>query len=255
MDQSARKLTRRAALLVSASLVCLVPAPALAKLDAPIGGWRQGNPEAPFTQAVNYPAVTPGIDGGTPESSQIRGRIRNYGKKIATLVVNGNAMPARIDENGAFARPYSFGAGSNSVEAIGGNRERLRVQFYQSANGQAESRLRILLSWDTDGVDLDLHVVTPGGRHAWYGQRVIQGGAIDIDVTTGYGPEIFASSAPEKGLYQVYVNYYGGGGAKLTIARLAVISNEGTAHEKRQEFNFPMRFAGELILARQFLYP
>ncbi|MDR2093640.1 MAG: DUF2135 domain-containing protein [Azoarcus sp.] len=235
-------------------LAAMLSGPALAGLDAPINGWRQGDPDASHIQTVNYPAVTPGIDPDTPESSQIRGRIRAQGKETVTLVVNGNVMPVRIDENGAFARPYSFGAGSNSVEVIG-DEERLHAQFYQSANGQAESRLRILLSWDTDGTDLDLHIVTPRGQHAWYGQRAIDGGAIDIDVTTGYGPEIFASAAPEKGLYQVYVNYYGGNGGELTIARLAVISNEGTAHEKRQEFSFPMRFAGELVLVRQFMYP
>ncbi|MDR1064714.1 MAG: DUF2135 domain-containing protein [Azoarcus sp.] len=252
-NQTVNPFPRRVFASIAAALLS---GPALAGLDAPISGWRQGNPDAPYTQTVNYPAVTPGIDADTPESNQIRGRIRDQRKETATLVVNGSAMPVRINDNGAFARPYSFGAGSNSVEVIGDG-ERLRTQFYQSANGQAESRLRILLSWDTNGTDLDLHVVTPNGQHAWYGQRAIDGGAIDIDVTTGYGPEIFASAAPEKGLYQVYVNYYGGGGnaAELTIARLAVISNEGTAHEKRQEFSFPMRFAGELILMRQFLYP
>ena len=268
---------RSVARLVPGLAFVLLSAPASAQLETPISGWRLGSPDTPFTQEVNYPAVSPSIRAGTPESAQIRGRIRAQGKRqpdVATLVVNGNAMPVRIDEDGAFARPYSFGAGSNNVEAILG-KERSRVQFYQSANGQPASRLRILLSWDTDGTDLDLHVITPDGQHAWYGQRVIQGGAIDVDVTTGYGPEIFASPAPVKGLYQVYINFYGGGrysrnygdededdygndnggDKRLTIARLSITSNEGTPHERRQEFTIPMRFAGELILARQFMYP
>jgi uncharacterized protein YfaP (DUF2135 family) len=237
-------------------ILALSSGPARAELEMPLAGWRPGNPDAPYTQSVHYPAVTPGIDAGTPKSSQIRGRIRSQDKPTATLIVNGNAMPMRLDGNGAFARPYSFGAGSNGVEVQSGD-ERLRTQFYQSAAGQPEARLRIVLSWDTDATDLDLHVITPSGRHAWYGERVIAGGAIDIDVTTGYGPEIFASPAPEKGLYQVYVNYYGNGEAAgdLTTARLTVISDEGTENEKRQEFTLPMRFAGELVLARQFMYP
>ena len=226
-----------------------------AELETPIGGWRVGNPDAPYTQTVNYPAVQPHIEADTPEGSQIRGHIRKRVKQTATLAINGNAIPVRLDETGAFARPYSFAAGSNSVEVRSGE-ERARIQFYQSAAGQPESRLRVLLSWDTNGTDLDLHVLTPSGQHAWYGERVIAGGAIDIDVTTGYGPEIFASPAPENGLYQLYINYYGGGdGSGLTSARLTIISNEGTASEKRQEFIVPMRFAGELVLARQFMYP
>jgi uncharacterized protein YfaP (DUF2135 family) len=241
--------------IASALLLALALGPARAELEMPLAGWRPGNPGAPFTQSVHYPAVTPGIDAGTPAGSQIRGRIRSRNKPTATLIVNGNAMPMRLDGNGAFARPYSFGAGSNGVEVRSGD-ERLRAQFYRSAAGQPEARLRIVLSWDTDATDLDLHVVTPSGRHAWYGERIIAGGAIDIDVTTGYGPEIFASPAPEKGLYQVYVNYFGSGSnaGDLTTARLTVIGNEGTANEKRQEFTLPMRFPGELVLARQFMF-
>lgn len=246
---------RRSVLILGLPLM-LLSAHAPAELDAPISGWRLGNPDTPFTQEVHYPAVRPGIDADTPESAQIRGRIRVRGKQpdVATLVVNGNAIPVRLNEGGTFARPYSFSAGSNSVEVILGE-ERSRIQFHQSANGQAESRLRIVLSWDTNGTDLDMHVLTPSGQHAWYGNRVINGGAIDIDVTDGYGPEIFASPAPEKGLYQVYVNFYGGNGNALTIARLNITSNEGTPHEKRQEFSVPMRFPGELLLVGQFMYP
>jgi uncharacterized protein YfaP (DUF2135 family) len=237
----------------------LMAAPALAQLDLPRGGWRQGGTAAPFTQTVHYPASSPGIEADTPESAQIRGRIKS-GAKTATFVVNGNAMPVRLDEDGAFARPYSFGQGSNGVEARADG-QRLRAQFYQQPAGQAQARLRIILSWDTDGTDLDMHVVTPGGQHAWYGERVIRGGALDVDVTTGFGPEIFASPAPEKGLYQIFVNYYGGGEEedasvkRLTIARLTVITDEGRAGEKRQEFSVPMRFPGELIQVCQFVHP
>jgi len=250
-------LRRGAARLIPGLTLVLLSTHALAELDTPIAGWRLGDPNTPYAQEVHYPAVRPSINANTPESAQIRGRIRARGKQldVATLVVNGSPMPIRLDEDGAFARPYSFGAGSNSVEVIAGE-YRSRVQFHQSANGQPVSRLRILLSWDTNGTDLDLHVVTPSGQHAWYGDRVINGGAIDVDVTDGYGPEIFASPAPERGLYQVYVNYYGGGDSDaLTTARLAIVSNEGTPHEKRQEFTVPMRFSGELVLIGQFMYP
>ncbi|MDR3351450.1 MAG: DUF2135 domain-containing protein [Zoogloeaceae bacterium] len=239
----------------------LLPLIAQAELDLPRSGWREGNPDAPYTQTVNYPANTVSVDEGTPDAGQIRGRIRQNAKasaarRPATLVVNGNAMPIRLDETGAFARPYSFGTGSNSVEVRAEGEEPLRAQFYQSAAGQAEARLRIVLSWDSDGTDIDLHVITPSGQHAWYGERVIAGGAIDTDVTTGYGPEIFSSAAPERGLYQVYVNYYGGGedASNLTTVRLTVLSGDGAANERRQEFTVPMRYAGELTLVRSFVY-
>lgn len=243
---------RRFALLLAA-----LPGGALAEPDMPVGGWRQGHAEAPYTQEVNYPASRPGLAADVPGAAQIRGRIARAGKGPATLVVNGNAMPLETDEAGRYGRAYSFATGSNSVEIRDGEgRSAQRVQFYQTAAGQPQSRLRVVLSWDTDGTDLDLHILTPDGEHAWYGNRVVRSGAIDVDVTTGYGPEIFAAPAPAKGSYQVYVNYYGSGEEHLlTTARIAVISNEGTPSERRQEFEVPMRAAGELTLVRQFVYP
>ncbi|MNP45503.1 hypothetical protein D3C76_1394300 [compost metagenome] len=124
----------------------------------------------------------------------------------------------------------------------------------------------MLLSWDSDNTDLDLHLVTPDGGHVWYGDRSLANGtALDVDVTTGYGPEIIASPSPLKGQYLVYVNYYGGGyGAsdgqvraaqELTTAQITVITEEGTANEKQESFLVPMRAPGELTLVRRFSYP
>ena len=115
-------------------------------------------------------------------------------------------------------------------------------------------RLRLVLSWDTDNTDLDLHVVTPDGEHAWYGNTVLKNsGALDMDVTTGYGPEIFAMPAPVHGRYQVYINYYGGRSeTELTTAQLTLITDEGSVNEKQETFIVPMRNAGELTLVKSF---
>lgn len=237
-------------------------APVLAAtgIEAPIGGWRFGEDGAPYTQEVNYPASQVNLDGRVPVSAQIKGRISQLAKarKPATLVVNGTAMPLAVDESGSFGRPYAFPAGSNSVEIRGeGARSLGRVQFYEANAQRPQARLRVVLSWDSPGTDLDLHVVSPRGEHAWYGNRVVASGALDVDVTTGYGPEIFSSPAPIKGSYLVYVNYFGSGEQRgmVTTARVTVIYNEGTPSERRQEFMVPMRTPGDLTLVKQFSYP
>jgi uncharacterized protein YfaP (DUF2135 family) len=243
-----------------------LPVSALAgvELDQPKGGWRQSESGERYTQEVHYPAASVNTPRGTATTALISGRIEGNPKtphsgSPATLIVNGTAMPLHVESDGSFSRPYAFGRGSNSVEVRSSeNGSRQRVQFFDAASNKKQSRLRVVLSWDTDGTDLDLHVVTPVGEHAWYGQRVIPGGgALDVDVTTGYGPEIFSSPAPEKGLYLVYVNYYGSGYAvsDLTIAQVAIISNENTPDEKRQIFQVPMRRAGDLTLVNSFVYP
>ena len=248
--------------LLSAALLLTAPALAQVSIDAPRGGWRNSvDAQEQYTQPVNYPASSVSMQPGQSETAQIRGRIANAGKgeKPATLIVNGIAMPQKVNEDGSYARPYAFGRGSNSVEVRAPDgKSRSRVQFVDAYGSKTQARLRVVLSWDSDGTDLDLHVVTPEGGHAWYGNRVLpNGGALDVDVTTGYGPEIFSSPAPQKGNYHVYVNYYGSGSnhALLTTAQIAIITNESTGAEKQQVFLVPMRAAGELTLVKSFVYP
>lgn len=245
------------------------------EITAPLNGWRNSaGDDSRYTQDVHYPAVSVSTPQGQGTASMIAGRIRNLpkaaaasdenkprrrrgadGSSVGTLVVNGVAMPQRIEADGTFSRPYAFGAGSNSVEVRSARGDAKRVQFYDSYAGRPRPRLRVVLSWDTDGTDLDLHVVSPDGQHAWYGNRVAQnGGALDVDVTTGYGPEIYSNPAPPPGTYLVYVNYYGSGSdnSAITTATVTVITDESTPSERQQTFVVPMRKAGELTLVRTF---
>jgi uncharacterized protein YfaP (DUF2135 family) len=242
-------------------------------LDAPRGGWRNSaGAQEEYTQSVNYPASSVNLQPGQSETAQIRGRIAGAGKgksqgsgeaarggKPATLIVNGAAMPLEVHEDGSFGRPYSFGNGANGVEVRSPDgKHRARAQFYDGYQGKTQPRLRVVLSWDTPGTDLDLHVVGPDGAHAWYGNRVMpNGGALDVDVTTGYGPEIFSSAAPLSGNYHIYVNYYGSGqdASALTVAQVSIITNENTPREKQQSFQIPMRAPGELTLVKSFVVP
>ncbi|WP_408527380.1 YfaP family protein [Paraburkholderia fungorum] len=230
---------------------------------APLNGWRNtGGDSERYTQDVHYPAVSVSTPEGQSKFALIEGQIRNAPKKkgtsVGTLVVDGTPLPQRVEEDGKFSRPYAFPSGSNSVELRVQDGSRKRVQFYDAYSGKTEPKLRVVLAWDTDGTDLDLHVVSPDGVHTWYGDRVAaNGGALDVDVTTGYGPEIYSSAAPLKGTYLVYVNYYGSGsgGSDMTVAQITIITNENTPNEKSETIRVPMRKAGELTLVKSFVMP
>lgn len=228
-------------------------------IDQPMGGWRYSEKNvAGFHQEVHYPASTVNAEGHA-ESALIKGRIARTAKEGAPprLIVNGVALPLLTDEGGNFSRPYAFGRGSNGVEIRAPGSAAKRVQFYEGRSERLQAKLRIVLSWDSDGTDLDLHVVSPDGQHTFYGNRVApNGGALDVDVTTGFGPEIFASPTPPKGIYHVYVNYYGAGNQQdiISVAQVAIITNESTLNEKQQVFRVPMRKPGELTLVKSFLY-
>ncbi|QYY81377.1 MULTISPECIES: YfaP family protein [Pseudomonas] len=262
-------------LLLLCTLTALSPAIAAdgVKLDTPIGGWRSGAPEGEgesFRQTVNYPASSVNTQVGQANTARISGEIKAARKdnEPGRLIVNGVSMPLKIDDSGRFDRPFSFPNGSNSVEVRSPDgQQRHRTQFLNTSGGATPAKLRVLLAWDSDGTDLDLHLITPDGAHIWYGNRVAANGAgLDVDVTTGYGPEIFAMPAPIKGQYLVYVNYYGGGYRgddeggdeavqALTTAQVTVITEEGTPSEKMETFLIPMRAVGELTLVKAFSYP
>jgi uncharacterized protein YfaP (DUF2135 family) len=236
---------------------------AQARIDTPTGGWRVApEKQDDFLQEVHYPAASVNVNGKSI-AAQIRGQISAQPKaradgarSPARLVVDGIAMPLAVDEDGSFARPWSFGSGSHGIEVRAPGGEVVRRQFYEAQTGRVAPRLRIVLTWDSDGTDLDLHVVGPDGSHVFYGDRVAQnGGALDVDVTTGFGPEIFSTQAPLPGIYHVYVNYYGAGDRRdvITTAKIAVIQDEGTPSEKQQVFVVPMRKPGELTLVRSFV--
>ncbi|AZZ78529.1 hypothetical protein CCX46_26440 [Pseudomonas sp. RU47] len=262
-------------LLLLCTLTALSPAMAAdsVKLDTPVGGWRSGAPEGEgesFRQTVNYPASSVNTPIGQANTARISGEIKatQKGNEPGRLIVNGVSMPLKIDDSGRFDRPFSFPNGSNSVEVRSPDgQQRHRTQFLNTSGGATPAKLRVLLAWDSDGTDLDLHLVTPDGAHIWYGNRsAANGAALDVDVTTGYGPEIFAMPAPIKGQYLVYVNYYGGGYRgdedggdeavqPLTTAQVTVITEEGAPSEKMETFVIPMRAVGELTLVKSFSYP
>ncbi len=231
------------------------------KIEIPLGGWRNSKgQEIKFTQDVNYPASSINMPKYQSGSGKIVGQISGdlkEEKEPLQLIVNGIPMPLKV-EQGKFSRPYSFGSGSNNIEIRSSNGEtRSSVQFYEAYSGITQSRIRIILSWDTDKTDLDLHVVTPDGEHCYYSNRVLKNGsALDVDVTTGYGPEIFATPAPQNGTYLILVNYYGSRTKEdLTTANLTVITHENTPDEKMQSFVVPMRLPGDVTLVSSFVYP
>lgn len=102
--------------------------------------------------------------------------------------------------------------------------------------------MRIVMSWDVDETDIDLHVLEPGGEEAFYGhRRTSSGGFVSEDVTTGYGPEEYLRKTSEKGVYKVMANYFAShqqaivGAATVTAS---VYTGWGTKDEKMEILSF-----------------
>ena len=227
-------------------------------ISIPKSGWRNSSGEQlNVSQPVNYPAVSSEVNEDQNTYALIKGEIYSSPKdsKPGTLIVNGIPMPLKIGESGDFQRPYLFGPGSNNVEVRDPSGvSRKRIQFFEANQLAKQSKLTVLMSWDSDNTDLDLHIISPDGEHTYYGDRTAKnGGALDVDVTTGYGPEIYSSPAPIKGRYLVYSNYYGSGSSgDITVATITVITNQNTPDEKVQTIVTSMRTPGELNFVYAF---
>jgi len=239
-------------------------------LDAPLAGWRyHGLTDHPEDARVAYP--TPPIDrGGQRGRTLIEGGLQRLAgtRRPGTLAVNGNPLPLHTDEAGRFVRPYAFGAGSNSLALVGGDGQVVaRRQFYEANTHRTPVRIRIVLGWDDPNAEIDLHVVTPDGQHAFWAEPVMSnGGGLDTDSVDGPGPEMFTMTAPLRGSYAVYVNYWGNLGAggynfddgsnvgEIVATQITLVFNENTPNEKRETFLVPLRSIGELQLVKAFRY-
>lgn len=239
-----------------------------ASLETPRGGWNVSGLTDRSGEARTSYLLSPIDRGAQRNRRMIEGRIKAAGKQRPSLVINGNPSVLNVDEEGRYQRFYAFGAGSNSVEVKTGDGKSLkRVQFYESKQGQPTAKLRIICAWDAPEAEVDMHIVTPDGQHAFFGQPVLQGGGgLDVDSVDGPGPEMFTTITPLRGAYHVFINYWGNLGAggynfeadqlkkPVITTRVTLVFNENTANEKRESFVIPLRKIGDLTLVKSFMF-
>jgi len=140
----------------------------------------------------------------------------------AILSVNGVSTSLGLSSQNAFYENVVIKSGSNTIE----------VRFY-SSQGFASKTVTIFgdfpsldlwteLRWNTDQTDVDFHLLPPGNdipdlwtsQDCYYGNKqTFWGASLDVDVTTGYGPEhITIVGANVPGIYRLFLHYYASNG-------------------------------------------
>lgn len=117
--------------------------------------------------------------------------------------------------------------------------------------------LRVVLAWDADNTDVDLHVIDPNGEEVFYGHALsYQGGAITHDATGGYGPEEFALRVARPGKYRVEANFFGRRQQVLTTGTGLMLwfsNGYGTAAQQDQRTTVRVKSErGERVLVGEF---
>jgi Ca-activated chloride channel family protein len=112
--------------------------------------------------------------------------------------------------------------------------------------------VRILLTWDADMTDVDLHVVEPSGEEAYYSHNLTTlGGLVSCDFTQGYGPEEYCLRKAQPGTYKIAANYYGSQAAQImgpVTVQAEIITNFGRPTEKRKSLTLRLEDKKDMVV-------
>jgi uncharacterized protein YfaP (DUF2135 family) len=181
----------------------------------------------------------------------IRGELAGIQGDRLTLVLNG--VPLSIARQGdAFESAQVLAPGLNTIRVVAPASSATVEDAVAVFASVPAKDLRVTLTWDTPGTDIDLWVTGPDGEKVFYQRRNgAEGGTLDTDVTTGYGPETYTQARVRPGTYRVQAHYYGG--QAPTRVAVNVIRGEGTLAEERREFRAVLLKPGEVVEVGEFV--
>jgi uncharacterized protein YfaP (DUF2135 family) len=178
---------------------------------------------------------------------EVKGTVSGGSVSRATLVVNGFSRWIDV-RGGHFSATIVVSKGSNSIEVIASNIHGTgssSVNFYSDVPAVD---MQVVLNWDTNGTDVDLHVTDPSDEECFFSHKTTKmGGRLDVDDTDGHGPEVFTLSHAGHGEYLVEAKYYSSHEHPQTKCVVQVILFEGSDRERRLEFEKILTKTGDKV--------
>jgi len=111
--------------------------------------------------------------------------------------------------------------------------------------------LRVVMGWETDMTDVDLHVIEPNGEECYYGHKnTVMGGLLSRDFTQGYGPEEYSVKKAWPGSYTVKAKYFASHQQSLsgaTTLLLYIYKYYGTPQQEKEVVALRLSSNKELI--------
>jgi len=84
-----------------------------------------------------------------------------------------------------------------------------RLADLQKTYSMDKADLLVIITWNTDSTDVDLHVKEPSGEVCYYkNPNTKSQGTITSDVTQGFGPEMYMIRKAKYGKYKIRVKYF-----------------------------------------------
>jgi len=152
----------------------------------------------------------------------------DYDTPVTLNLNNGNFYQNIAISGSATEVPHEI-----KVIAYSGSQEAEDIQSFTSH--VPLTALRMTLTWDTPGTDVDFWCTDPNGEKCYYANQVTASGLeLDFDDTNGYGPENITTTNIIPGDYLVQVHYYSDHDSENAIysnCQVVIRQNEGQANE------------------------
>jgi hypothetical protein len=152
----------------------------------------------------------------------------------ATMITNGEEIPIKL-QDGEFSAKTVLRPGRNEIRVVARSSAGTgEAEVWGTANIQAAA-LKIVLSWEAQGPDIDLWVTDPQRVVTnYHSKKPAEGRNLDVDDTVGPGMETYTVEVPLRGTYFVDVHYYADKGWQGPVPfRLQITTWEATYNERR----------------------
>lgn len=203
--------------------------------------------------ALNYNEYGDGMAVVAGADYAIRRGVDNfYGEVVASGVTDSYGYIYEYLPTGMYTVEISKAGYDQSYFTLTVRTSNNTVQFHLSPK-LAEGEMRIVLTWNDYPNDLDSHLFTPyctAEEHICYYHREDEkGNSLDVDITSGYGPEtVTVANLERNGLYKYYVadytncsqEYYDSYAMSFSNASVHVYTHDGLV----AEFNVPTNKEG-----------
>ena len=164
----------------------------------------------------------------------VTGTCADLNLEQAQMVTNGEAVPIKLT-NGEFSAKTVLRPGPNDIHVMAANEVGVsEAGVWGNANIRAAA-LKVVLSWEAQGPDIDLWVEDPQGKVTNYHHKgPSDGRTLDVDDTSGPGMETYTIEVPVKGRYDIVVHYFADKGWRGQVDfRLQFTTWEATSDERR----------------------
>ncbi len=151
----------------------------------------------------------------------VSGKVENVSSIDSSEIVfqvNGLEQPVYLARDGSFSNKVVLFNGENQIDINYSSAAKNESKTIHVKSNTPPVKARFTLTWDNGSSDMDLHVYGPDGDHCSYGNKTTSNMRLDVDNTSGYGPEnVSVKLNQHPGTYRVDIKHYGGNSGNVTL--------------------------------------